>query len=93
MRIFPNPVTDGPARIQLAFPPGVGEGQSLRLGIFNVAGRKMRSLADGRQPSGTWSVLWDGKDDAGRSLPTGIYFVHLEIGTDFQKTGRLVIVR
>jgi hypothetical protein len=41
--------------------------------IFDTAGRAVRHLAQGRYPSGSRAVRWDGRDDAGRAVPPGVY--------------------
>ena len=47
------------------------------LAVFDVTGRRVRSLADGDLPAGTFHESWDGRDDAGRVLPAGVYLVRL----------------
>lgn len=41
--------------------------------IHDVQGRRVRTLVDGRQAAGEYVVTWDGRDDAGRPLPSGPY--------------------
>lgn len=41
--------------------------------IFDAAGRAVRHLAQGRHPAGSRAVRWDGRDDAGRAVPPGVY--------------------
>jgi subtilisin family serine protease len=50
------------------------------LEVYNVAGKRVRTLVDGRQPAGTWSVAWDGTDEEGRRVSNGIYFYRLASG-------------
>jgi hypothetical protein len=50
---------------------------SLRLVIMDTAGRQVRELLKGDYPAGQHSVEWDGKDDAGRRLPSGTYLARL----------------
>jgi len=45
--------------------------------IFNISGQKVRALVKEKQVQGEHSVIWDGLDDRGRELPSGIYFLHL----------------
>jgi hypothetical protein len=59
----------------------VGCAGPVALTLRDVTGRAVRLLAGGTQPSGPHSVVWDGKDDGGRALPTGVYFCTLDIGT------------
>jgi hypothetical protein len=63
------------------------------LRIFDVSGRLVRVLADGRSlPGGAHSVQWDGTDDAGHRMAAGVYFYQLQAG-DFDDTRRMVKLR
>jgi hypothetical protein len=42
--------------------------------IYDVAGRVVRTLVNGNLPAGYHSVIWDGRDERGSSVPSGIYF-------------------
>lgn len=53
----------------------------VRLAIFDLAGRRVRTLLGGGQLSaGRHDVAWTGDDDRGRSLPSGVYLLRLEAG-------------
>lgn len=54
----------------------VGKGPA-ELCIYDVAGRRVKSLVDGPIDAGLHTRAFDGRDDAGRPLPSGIYFIHL----------------
>ena len=60
---------------------------SVRLGVYDVAGRRVAVLADGVRAAGGHHVTWRGRDDAGRLLPSGAYYVRLETaeGRDTRK--------
>jgi len=49
--------------------------------IFDVSGRSVRRLANGSMSAGMHEVSWDGRDDAGRSVASGVYFCRLTAGT------------
>ncbi len=85
--VAPNPTSKG-ARVMyfLGKPVEVG------IRVFDVAGRRIRTLAHGKQAAGSWSLIWDGKDDSGRHVACGIYFVRLDLGPH-ARTVRLVMVR
>lgn len=54
---------------------------SVTLRIYNVMGQEVRTLVGGAvQPASTYSVAWDGKDNAGRAVTSGIYMYRLEAG-------------
>ncbi len=48
------------------------------LEIFNIKGEKIRSLANGIYPAGSYSLVWKGLDDAGKPVASGIYFYKLK---------------
>lgn len=45
--------------------------------VYDVGGRRVRRLVAGLQPAGRTAVTWDGRDDGGRSLASGVYLVRL----------------
>ena len=50
------------------------------ISIFDVAGRKVRTLVKGELEAGSHEVVWDGTDDAGRPLTSGVYWTQLVAG-------------
>ena len=50
----------------------------VRLGIYDVGGRRVRELASGAQAAGEHALAWDLRDEAGRSVGAGLYFARLE---------------
>jgi len=60
------------------------------LDVFDVGGRRVRRLAEGAFPAGTERVEWDGRDDSGRRVEPGAYFVHLRSASG-TLTQRLVL--
>jgi hypothetical protein len=62
------------------------------LRIYDVSGRTVRSLLERTVEAGSWTALWDGRDDNGRELPGGIYFARLESGGE-RKSAKMVMVR
>lgn len=50
------------------------------LGIYDVSGQRVRTMLQRDLPAGTHHVVWDGKNSAGRSLASGVYFYRLETG-------------
>ena len=71
-RIAPNPSV---GEAQLAFStPRDGR---VQLGVFDVQGRAVRSLADGVLPAGVHRMVWDGRDASGHVTDSGVYFAVL----------------
>ncbi|MBM3957184.1 MAG: M28 family peptidase, partial [Gemmatimonadetes bacterium] len=82
---LPNPCS-GEARIRFALP----RAGTLALRIHDVTGRRLRTLAAGLWGEGTHELSWDGRDDTGRRLGGGAYFISLETAGQ-RLTRRLVL--
>jgi hypothetical protein len=65
---------------------------SVTLTIYNILGQKVRMLVEGRLAAGSQIVSWDGKDDKGNDLSSGIYFYQLRAG-EMSETKRLVLLK
>jgi len=63
-----------------------------RLEIFNVLGQKVRTLINSRQSAGAHSVQWDGRDDAGRLLVSGVFIYRLKMG-NFVDMKKMLLVK
>jgi hypothetical protein len=55
-------------------------GGRVRLGVYDVAGRLLRTLLDVDLPAGSHEAVWDGRDAAGRGMGSGAYFARLVAG-------------
>lgn len=69
-----------------------GPASPTHLAIYDVTGRVCRILAHGTYAPGPYAVAWDGCDDHGRALATGVYFVLLRSGTNLAKK-QLVLLK
>ncbi len=52
----------------------------VELAIYNLLGQKVRTMVRGRQPAGRYEVKWDGRDEAGREVSSGVYIYRLRAG-------------
>ena len=83
----PNPVREHTTiRFTLSRPGDI------LLGVYDIAGRPVRTLASGSRPGGPQAVAWNGRDAEGDWVAPGIYFYRLE-GADFDVTRKLVVIR
>lgn len=64
----------------------------VRLRVFDVAGRLVRTLLDENKQAGLHSVTWDGRDNAGQRAASGIYFCRMEAG-EYMGTTRMCLVK
>lgn len=70
---YPNPFNpETTIKYQL---PGAS---NVRLSIYTALGQEVRRLVDYSQPAAYHQVVWDGRDNAGNPLPSGVYFYRLE---------------
>ncbi len=51
----------------------------MTLAIYDASGRRVRALVSGLEPAGEHALLWDLRDDSGRTLGAGLYFVQLKV--------------
>ncbi len=70
---YPNPF-NALTRIGYRLPLAA----ELALNIYNLNGSLLRTLAQGHSQPGDYQVNWDGRDNAGRELPSGVYFYVLQ---------------
>ena len=70
---FPNPFN--PITLIEYVLPSDGE---VSLAVYDGRGRRVRTLVEGRQADGRKRVEWDGRDDSGREVASGVYFYRLE---------------
>jgi hypothetical protein len=77
----PNPFLDG-TTLRFRLPIG----SRARVVVYDIAGQRIRALADGTWRPGVHRVVWDGRDEAGRKAAAGVYFIRLETGGEAQTT-------
>jgi flagellar hook assembly protein FlgD len=63
----------------------------VRLEVYDVAGRRVRTLIDHFMPAGRQSIVWNQRDDAGAALGAGVYFTRLQVGT-FRDRKKLILM-
>lgn len=62
------------------------------LEIYNLLGQRVRTLVDGEQAAGTYSARWDGTDDGGTTVASGVYLYRLTAG-DFVAMRKMLFLR
>jgi len=87
LRVLRNPFA-GAAEFRLS----LARDRELRLEIFDVSGRRVRGLDEGRLAAGEHTITWDGRDEGGRAMPAGVYLYRMETSRSVQ-SGRLVKLR
>jgi hypothetical protein len=64
----------------------------VRICIYDISGKFIRSLVDKQEKMGYKTIRWNGTDEAGNKLPTGVYFYRMSAGT-FRDTKKFVFLQ
>ena len=84
---YPNPFNPSTT---LSF--SLAKSGQARLAVYNTKGQLIRTLVDSELPGGQHSVVWNGLDDAGRSVSSGVYLYKLEANSASQ-TRRMLLMK
>ena len=64
----------------------------MRLVVYDVAGQRVRTLVDRDLPAGHHRAGWDGRDDRGTLMGSGVYLFRLRAGS-FDRVGRMLLLK
>jgi flagellar hook assembly protein FlgD len=84
---YPNPFNPE-TEISFTLP----ENSYVSLTIYNIQGQKVKRLVNEYQPAGTRRVVWNGRDEKGEGVASGIYFYRIEAGPN-TVTNRMVLLK
>lgn len=84
---YPNPFN---AETEITF--GIPKTEHIALTIHNALGQYICTLFDGYKKAGYYSLSWDGKDDSGSAVASGLYFYNIRT-KDFVQTKKLLLMR
>lgn len=84
---FPNPFHP---RTEIAF--SLARAGPVRMSVFTVSGVRIRTLIDGSLPAGPHRTRWNGTDDSGRPVASGVYWYRLDAGS-FHAARRMILLR
>ena len=88
---FPNPFNPE-TKIQFDIPGTRTTKANTRLAIYNASGQLVRVLVDEMRAPGSYEVQWDGRDNLGQFVASGIYIYKL-ISGDFVSTKKMILLR
>jgi flagellar hook assembly protein FlgD len=83
----PNPFVD---RTEVKY--GLPQSSNVHIVIYNPLGQYARTLVDEKADAGTHTVIWDGRDDSGRELRSGVYLCKIQAG-DYTQTRKVILLR
>jgi hypothetical protein len=84
----PNPFSKS-TTIRFAVPV---EGQHVAISVFDVSGRRIRALVDGAQGAGYHVASWDGRDEGGSAVTSGVYFYRMDAGS-FEQVQKVTVLK
>ena len=71
--------------------PAPGE---ISLKVYDITGKRVRTLVDGKKEAGYYKIDWDGRNERGEELASGVYFYRLTAGREeFKATRKLILMR
>ena len=68
------------------------ENSEVELAVYNLKGQKVKQLVSDQLSAGQYSVVWNGKDDNGKSVSSGIYFYKMKTD-NFEKTKKMILMK
>lgn len=87
----PNPFR-GTTTIEFVLPPSEGA-HDVHLAVYSSSGRIVRTLLHRPQNSGSHTVVWDGKDEQGSCVSSGVYFYQFRVSNGMRKTKKMLLLR
>ncbi|MCK4512616.1 T9SS type A sorting domain-containing protein, partial [bacterium] len=64
----------------------------VELAVYNIAGQLVKTLVDGDETAGWHAVTWDGRDDNGGSVASGVYFARM-LADEFTGSTKMVLLK
>jgi hypothetical protein len=71
----------------------LASGSAARLEIYNLRGQKVATLRHQFLPAGAYSVVWDGRDDRGENLPTGVFIYRLAVDGQVVDAKKMILMK
>jgi len=87
---YPNPFNTG-TTINFTIPGHLTNFYT-ELAIYNVQGKKIKKLIEEELPAGSYSTRWDGTDNLGLHVSSGIYFYQIKVGGN-QFIGKMNLIK
>jgi len=84
---YPNPFNPE-TRVKYQVPAA----GNVKIVVYSITGQEVRTLVNEHQVAGFYSVYWDGKDNHGRQIPSGIYLYRMQ-SKDFVSAKRMILIK
>ena len=92
---YPNPFNSNTA-ISYQLSGVSGRPSAVTLRVYNILGQLVRTLVDDYREAGYYKVCWNGRDDLGKEVSSGVYFYRLEVKNDrlkITKVRKMILLR
>jgi len=90
LKLFPN--YPNPFRTRTTIKYALPKQAEVRVVIYDILGRRVRDLVDRKRRAGIHRIRWNGRNEAGQPVASGVYLIRLEVG-DEQEFRKVVLVR
>ena len=87
LTVYPNPFNP---RTEVSFE--LDQAAACRLAVYDLSGRMVATLWEGFREAGRQTEIWDGSDQTGRPMPSGMYIAALRAGT-YSEARKLMLAR
>ena len=84
-----NPVTN--IRYDIGLLDGLRQNVSIH--VYNLLGQRIRTLVKNMDQLGQFTIQWNGRNEAGKDMSTGIYFIQLTTGTGIVKNLKMMLLK
>jgi hypothetical protein len=88
---YPNPFNPE-TTVSFDIPEGAPEGTRVMLAIYSLRGKFVCTLLDGEKAPGSYRVTWNGRDESGREVTSGVYLIRMEVGGE-EFVRKIVLLR
>lgn len=85
---FPNPFNP-----ETSINYSIPEISDVRLVVYDANGKQVSTLVNTKQLSGSYNVKWNGRDNYGNNLPSGVYFYNLTAGNNFSQSKKMLLIK
>ena len=85
--VFTGTFTGGATTIHLS----LGEATEVSIVVYDVRGKRLRTVVNGTLPSGDHRIPWNGRDEADNTVANGVYFCRVKVGTVEQTVKMLMM--
>lgn len=85
---YPNPFNP-----ETTIPVEIPVASVIELKVYNILGQNVRSLFEGQLEAGRYIFTWDGHDETGSRLSSGVYILHLNTNTRIILTHKMILIR